>query len=324
MDFGIKTTSNECHTQTLAICKNLSELAPHNNESICFDFSEYRSNSPFSNLVLINALKHVREKFPYADLSVRPNNNTYLTFVGFYKGIGIDYGNQPGEAPGSTRYVPITEIDTSSPLFYNNLNETVEKLATILRYSPALEYMLKYVFQESIRNVHEHADTNRVLVAAQKWPSKNLLEIAIADAGCGIAKSLGARFSESPLDLLRLACQPGITALSNVAETRYNDTLTNSGYGLYIMKELALLCKGRFMICSGEHAIAYHHTSEGVKETVYATDYQGLALCLQFRTDKQINFYNEIQNISKRGQREASGIVGAIRVASKSSRAVIE
>ncbi|MBR3318544.1 MAG: ATP-binding protein [Atopobiaceae bacterium] len=320
MDYGIVTTTNACHTQALTICKELAELTPPKDDLLRFDFYPYAENSPFSNLVLINALRQFKLRHPEAQLMVRPKkNNTYLTHIGFYKGIGIDHGNATGEAHGSDTYVPVTEIKTGSPLFYNDLSNVVVKLARTLHYDPALEYMLKYVFQESIRNVHEHADTDAVLVAAQKWPTKSLLEIAIADAGCGVAQSLGKRFHREPLDLLRLACQPGISALSNASRTAAEDAWRNSGYGLYVMKELALRCNGRFMICSDEHAIAYRRVNGSVKEDIYPTNYKGLALCLQFRTDETINFYSEIPDIARHGEELAVESEGAITKASGSS-----
>lgn len=324
MNFNIETTTGSCHVQVLDICKRIHELEPNDDEPICFDFTGYYENSPFSNLVLINALRHVRAKYPDAVLSIKPNSNSYLTFVGFYQAIGINYGNPPGAARGSDTYVPVTEINTDSPLFYNDLGDVVGKLAKTLNYSPALEYMLRYVFYESIRNVHEHAKADSVLVAAQKWPSRSLLEISIADAGCGVTESLGKRFSKEPIELLRLACQPGITALSNASYTADNDPLRNSGYGLFVMKELTIRCKGRFMLCSDNHALLYNYSVDGAKEYVLPTEYKGLALCLQFRTNEVINFYSEIPNIAHHGEVLASNTEGAIKKASRSSRSAID
>lgn len=79
--------------------------------------------------------------------------------------------------------------------------------------------------------MYEHSDEKFVFVTAQKWPTMNLLEIAIADTGCGIANSMGKQYKNyDEKDLLYLAGEPGISARSNFSYLDKDDAWRNSGY----------------------------------------------------------------------------------------------
>ena len=180
--------------------------------------------------------------------------------------------------------------------------------------------MLAYVFVETIRNVYEHANTERGLVAAQKWSTHGLVEIAISDDGCGVTESLGKLFSTDSAGLLRLACKPGVSARSNYRYLTKEDPWRNSGYGLYIMKELALAYGGSFILCSGEHAIRYLNDDNGFEtERLYNTAYQGTTIGIRFRTDMENDFDSIRNRIVSEGQLRAAQMEGAIRSASRSS-----
>ena len=150
-----------------------------------------------------------------------------------------------------------------------------------------MQTFLEYIFIETFRNVFEHADTKEVFFSAQKWPSKNLLEIAIADTGCGVSNSLGRIFQgRSEKELLYLAGEPGITARSNYSYLDSNNAWLNSGYGLYILRRLSVTYGGSFMLCSGNYAL--HQTQKGITE--YSTAYKGTAVAIRLKTDLNIDF----------------------------------
>lgn len=189
MIFTIKTTRGSANKQILDICKDISRLSPTNHR-LLFDLTQYGETTPFSNLVLINSLRRYRVMHPELEIKCRPKDyDGYLSHIGFYRTMNIPIGKEPGEARANPNYVPITKLDFK-PSFYYDIDRLCESLAATIKFDSNLQKRLTYIFQETIRNAYEHAETNNVLVAAQNWPKLNLVEIAIADTGCGVATSL--------------------------------------------------------------------------------------------------------------------------------------
>lgn len=321
MIYKVKTSFGNGNIQALAICKDIANLDIDSNEHLEFDFVPYGENNPFSNLVIINSLRRCRKENPNVSMSCNPKDEDgYLSHIGFYQAIGTRLGKRVGQAIPNSNYVPIRELDLYGQNPYLVIPKTAEQLAATLQFDPSLQSLLTYSFIETIRNVFEHSDVHKLLVSAQKWPSHQLVEIAVADAGCGIKNSLGKRFALNELDLLKLACKPGISALSNYAYLEDLDPWRNSGYGLYMIKELCLAYGGSFMICSGNYALRFFVNFFGEIGTgVYRTNYSGTALSLRFRTDSKTEFDKIRDGIVKRGEEEAKNIKGAIEKASLSS-----
>ena len=321
MLYPIKTSFGKANIQALQICKELGNLVPPAGEDLVFDFTGYGENNPFSNLILINALRHLKKNNPDARLRGMPKSSDhYLSYIGFYKSIGIQYGKDPGEAFSTPNFVPITLIPLLGMDFYRIIDEKANQLAGTLQFDRGLQELLAYIFVETIRNVYEHANTDRVFVAAQKWPTLGLVEIAISDDGCGVSGSLGKYFSTDPINLLRLACKPGVSARSNYRYLEKEDPWRNSGYGLYIMKELSLAYGGSFILCSGDNAIRFYTDNLGLSvEETFQTTYKGTAIGLRFRTNTENNFEKTRRRIVSEGELRAAQIKGAIRSASKSS-----
>ena len=319
MIYSIKTNYSKANIQALHICKEISRLVPPKDEELAFDITPYGENNPFSNLILINSLRRFKLTHQNAQLKCKPKyTDGYLSHIGFYKACGISIGKEPGEAKASSNYVPITEINLHGTDFYQIIDTRAKELAATLQFDGGLQAMLTYIFVETIRNVFEHANTEKAFVAAQKWPTRDLVEIAIADAGCGITGSLSKLFANDPEKLLRLACMPGVSAKSNYLYLAKDDPWRNSGYGLYIMKELALAYKGSFILCSGGYAIRYSR-EDNPDGKIYETDYFGTAIGLRFRTDTDKNFDKVRNTIVANGQKMAEQMEGAIKTASRSS-----
>lgn len=319
MIFEIETTRDHANIEALSICKRLGSIVPDKSEELIFDFSQYRETNPFSNLILINALKEIRTSYPDVLMRVRAKgNDTYLQHIGFYKAIGIAIGKEPGEAVASPNYVPITPV-VFDYNFYRNIEHLSDQLACTIHFDERLQTFLSYIFQETIRNVYEHAETNKALVAAQNWPTKNMVEVAIVDAGCGIASTLRKRFAKDDLGLLRFALRPGITAGSNFGFFGKDEPWRNSGYGLFNMQQATLACDGSFIICSDGYALRYSIENGELQENVYETAYTGTALGLRFRTDIVKDFDKLFYDIKVKGELLAAQTEGAIRSSSKSS-----
>lgn len=311
-------TSYGCgNEQALHIMKEVDEYDFPVSEPISFDFKKFGEITPFNVLTIASYLKSYRSKHPGYQfyLSPKSEENDFLSHLGFYQMIGANVGKAVGEARASLSYVPIKKIDLGED-FYDSIDLRANELAALLSFDKSLETFISYVFVETIRNVYEHSETDAAFICAQKWPTKNLVEIAIVDTGVGVAKALLPRFpNRTEKELLYLSAEPGISAQSNHRVLGKHNMWSNSGYGLYALRKLAILYEGSFLLCSGRHALWQQQS--GVTE--YETAFPGTAIAIRIRTDTNNNFDDLRRQVIREGQAEAKGNAGAIKRASKSS-----
>lgn len=316
MEYKVETTYGCGNEQALKIASEISSLDLSGAEDVLFDFTKYSENNPFSNLLIANSIRAFRKNHKNK-CQMRPSSATYLSHLGFYQMIGVDYGKQLGEARASDNYVPITKV-TFDDDFYQTIEDRSEKLAALLKFDKELSSFLKYLFVETIRNTYEHAETEALYLSAQKWPSKSLLEIAISDTGCGICNSLRRYKLYSDKDekeLIRLSCDPGVSSRSNFRYFEKDNAWRNSGYGLYLMRKLAIVYGGSFLICSGNYAL--RENNNGIE--MFNTTYTGTTVAIRIKTDQKHNFEDVRHKILLAGEKESSDIQTSIHSASKSS-----
>lgn len=286
---------------------------------ISFDLKGLIDLNPFNMLLIARKLNQFRKKYPDKPFHfVRADTNDYLGHMGFYNAMGSEiYGKKMGEARGSKTYIPIHEIDFNKLNFYYEIEPLANKLSEVFQFDRSLANFIQYAFVETIRNVYEHSQSNKAFVCAQKWATHNLVEIAVLDEGCGIAQAMKKySTSSSEEELLRLSLLPGVSAKSNHAFLGKNDEWSNSGYGLYILKELCNTYEGSFTICSNHYAIRSYALG---KTELFNTSFSGTVVCLRFSTNLNINFTQERARIVHEGQRIAKEYKGTIKKASKSS-----
>ena len=316
MEYNVETKYGHANNQALKIASDISAIDLPDTESVLFNFVGYSENNPFSNLLIANSIRDFRKKHKNR-CQLRPNHETYLSHLGFYQMIGADYGKQLGEARSSDNYVPITKV-TFNGDFYQTIEGKSEELAALLKFDTELSAFLKYLFIETIRNTYEHADVGELYLSAQKWKSKSLLEIAISDTGCGICNSLRKYTPYSAKDekeLIRLACNPGVSSRSNFRYLEKDNAWRNSGYGLYLMRKLAVAYGGSFLICSGNYAL--REDNNGIE--MFNTIYTGTTIAIRIKTDQKRNFEDVRHKILLAGEKESSNVQTSLHSASKSS-----
>lgn len=321
MDFKIESSFGYGNIQALESMlqiKNIDEK-----ESIVFDLSNYNECNPFNNLVIAQTLKNFKIEHPDLERKVIPCKNndydSYLQHLGFYKFFGADHGKAVGVANANSHYVPITPIEFEYEFdLYTSIEKYAMKLARLFSFDKDLYEFLKYIFVEVIRNIYEHANTKeKAYVCAQTWDRHSLVEIAIMDSGCGVSHALQRLYRDSSeQELLRMATDPGVSAKSNHRYLTKDDAWRNSGYGLYILKNLALQYGGSFMLCSNNYC-DYYRNDGSIHN--YKTYFPGTALAIRFKTDQNMDFNKTRARIVDQGEQEAKNISGAIKSASKSS-----
>ena len=303
----------------LEFSRQIENLPP--SECYEFDFGNRRFFPPFSMLLLSVVLKRFRDQ--HAESICRAQNHDkhpYAAHFGFFSSFGLQHGNAPGEARGSSTYVPITRLDVSeikqeADNQWIEVGEVVEahaqRLASVLVQNQldSLHETLAYSIREIMRNTVEHSESNELFICAQFWPSKHLVEVGIADSGIGIREGLSRNPSFSGLsnrEAIHMALLPGVSG-NPMAGIR-QETWGNSGYGLYMTNRI---CRngGSFLICSGDGALSLNAD----QKADYPCSFSGTAVRLSISTTSLPSLRDQLSRFRDEGKKAARDIKGANR-----------
>ncbi len=297
---------------------------------VTFDFRNLRFARPFATLVTANGVRRfVKERLnrgleTKVDLrGIRLGQTTsavsYLGHVGFFEYVGIGFGNAPGNARGSSKYLPLTVIRRAelSPSvkgepMQSQVTKRCRHLASMLLQDDSEQDVLEYCFREIVRNVFEHSGADQCTLMAQCYGA-NQVEIAIADAGVGIHETLGSVHNlSSASDSVKAALEPGIT---RVTGEQSGTPWDNTGFGLYVVSQLGIAA-GSFTIVSSGVCLTRTESSD----TLYWTSMHGTTVRLLVNVDNAEYFANRLQQIVDRGETLASLDTRSRRPASLSTR----
>lgn len=322
-DFDLKST--------IEFCNQVFEL-PSESEYI-FDFNDLGWMTPFSMLYLSSQIGRFRKGKKDAKFyAVNHEKHPYPAHMGFFTSFGVNYGKKPGEADGSSRYLPITIItakeirDKANGL--EEFGETIERISRQLSQlltqqdDGDLIDILTYSFREVFRNVYEHSQSNLLEYCAQYWPSKQQVELAILDRGVGIMSTL----KRNPY--LRIVCDhdalnycllPGISGKMYKGKKQDpNNVWQNSGYGLYMINRL---CRngGSFFICSGSAGIEFENGSK--KE--FEANFPGTALRLKIDTARVQSISNMLNQFRDEGYEIAKELSASASISASTASTML-
>lgn len=131
---------------------------------------------------------------------------------------------------------------------------------------------LEWAVNEITDNVLSHANSGvGGFLICRKLPKHNILEFTVADAGIGVARSLGLTDEEEAVER---AIQEGVT----------RNKSTNQGNGLYGTYQLAVASAGVFVLKSG-HAILYVKKDGEMHIRNHTVPYRGTFVVCQIDCD---------------------------------------
>jgi hypothetical protein len=254
--------------------------AMESHQQVDFSFRNVDFVTPGWMLLIVRILRSYRDARPGTRCKVIEANSSAMTYAGhagFFDALGVKWGRAVGEASDSSTFLPITsrrvrDLFVDQPAYRaagDIIHEDAERLSAILAQSSkgTLFETLSYSIREIIRNVVEHSEAAEFLICAQCWSATGAAEIAIADAGIGIADGLRSHGKYAPKDdaeALSLATQPGVSG--TIISRHSDDAWANSGYGLYMAKGLADGPQG-FALVSGSAALSYGDNNEEITES---------------------------------------------------------
>ena len=197
---GVVSIPNLELIPSLTFCKDMDSYEWEENNY--FDFSSVKHCEPFTMLITGLKIKSLRKEHNTFRCSARGINNTYAGHMRFFQFTGLNVGRDFSEDYGNSSYLPIT--DTGLPFIIDKcrrenkkpgelITQSSRKMATVLSNGQeALENVMTYAIREIIRNIFEHSNTYNGWYCAQCWPSRNVVEVAIADDGRGILESINS------------------------------------------------------------------------------------------------------------------------------------
>lgn len=298
----VKIPQNLSLVNALNFCNRLWDL--EYSDEYAFDFINLGRVEPFTMAYVANELKRFRKTRPESRFTaLNHQNKSYAAHMGFFKAFGLNFGNEPGEASGSSTYLPLTilnvrDLKQEAVDSYDNVGNVIEAkselIAKILtrKESGDLVDTLTFSIREIIRNVVEHSGSEIIEYCAQYWPTKNLVELAVLDTGDGIMHGLSTNpylSISNERDALHLAMLPGVSGkMYKGVKKRKNDEWQNSGFGLYMTSRI---CRngGDFFIASNNKSIFLDSKSKSDLECKY----KGTALRLRIDTSN-IYSYSEM------------------------------
>lgn len=324
----------------LKLENSLDQIVPEN--EFVFDFTHMSNFDPLPMLLSGAMIKRYRKRYPEVPFSITgadTKGKGYAGTMGFFKYISpsLNVGKFPGEATGSSNYIPITliSIDALKQAEYAQgnymaLGTIIEnessRLARIVdRGNDELHKLLTYLIREILRNTPEHAQTDQIWVCGQYWPSYELAEIAIVDEGIGIYQSIiknrsHREYIKDNSIALQWALKAGISqAFRPSAKQRNCDEWANSGFGLYMVSEICKHLNGSFCIISyGNYILIDNH---GIK--IGDTSFHGTAIRIRVPSKRIENAQSIISVIAQKGESEAKTIRNAFKQASTPSKGLI-
>lgn len=231
---------------------------------IVVNFSYLSFVYPIGALALAQYLKYNQEHkgrvIKFVGISFFSRAVGYLDSVGFFKYFGESPFGVKDLNKGKS-YIPFSVIEWNvlqSRVYDEKLNGNVIRIQdAIEEYSEnysdwmfgKVEPVISYCFREIIRNVFEHTNCLYCSIFGQIYPTRDEIEICIADSGTGIRNSLAQCYEECTNDewALQNAILPGITS----GDVKTGSMYDNSGFGLYVLSRIAQKF-GYMLIGSGE------------------------------------------------------------------------
>ncbi len=160
-------------------------------------------------------------------------------------------------------YAPIEHVNTRNNIdvLSNNIASTIikrEYFSSDDGYEDFISY-LKYVLTEVMNNVADHSESSiGGYVTAQYYPSRNTVQIAIADAGKGFLNKLALKFGNevtTELQAINKAVQKEVTgSLPDMYGAE-----KNAGYGLYVISKIVESTGGKLIIISNNTMVTFNN-----------------------------------------------------------------
>lgn len=304
-----------------------------------FNLTAIRKCEPFAMLLVGLTIRNILHGKKVSAVGLNEINK-YAGSMCFYDFIGVkNIGIRVNDRIGTSKHIPITILNKQSIIdiskkkrisFNDALREYSIRIAKVLSKSHQnTEFAFEYLVREMIRNIFEHSGSEQAYICGQYWPTYDLIEIAIADEGTGLKKSLQSNMNYINLihddeTAIKYAMMPGVSKSFN---RRNNPDLNpdgNSGFGLFVVSELCIALKGTFCLTSGNYSkyISTNIYNDNIHKIGIKSDHSGTAVMMRIRPSYLEDFDNIFDEIITKGENLAKKNSLAFREASRLSKQI--
>ncbi|MEW6353666.1 MAG: ATP-binding protein [Pseudomonadota bacterium] len=259
-------------------------------------------------------------------LNVQDGISGYLARMDLFKACGLEYDNNFKRHDQTHNLVEICVLDKRAdvdPLAKRISDALVGRMP---EYDPEAEpdemtgrlphesisSPLAYIFNELLENALTHGRragyrNAQAWVAAQYYPSKDLIRLAVLDNGCGFLESLRKHpdmGEESHLAATRLALLPRVTCNPDLEIAPHQTA--NQGIGLTVVRDIVSHSRGVMRLVSGDCLLKLSSAPRQYESRI--TPWQGVILSIEFKRDplRGTNIRHIIQAI--RGKSSPRGL----------------
>jgi len=228
-------------------------------------------------------LKEIRGKEVFLDYDSASYVGRFIEGLGLPQLLGSDVTSTLTE---NERILPLTRIRKSK-----EISAIASALMDLLKIDDEeVEGAVKYSLVELLRNVIQHS-RSRIggLVSAVYFRNTGIVDITVADIGCGLRASLQESYREINTDqkAVRFALLPHVSG--TFRSGAYHSMRDNAGLGLFFIREIASMSSGGFFLGSGNMLADIWGNKDGTlgKKYVQASTsgWRGTFALLQLRKD---------------------------------------
>lgn len=261
-----------------------------------FDFSESKFISPFvivGVIAISNSLKRQGKKIEFIfnkNISVP----SYFDAIHFPEGYNFDgmtsvEMNSKLEEYHLKTFIPLVLFPTTANNVESILRENVlSAISTILRkqlkFTGNLLQAIYYLIDELTNNIADHSGSERGILFAQFYPTKNYMDVCIADFGKGIKQTYidsGKANPNSHEEAIEFAIKGKST--KNQAVSR--------GFGISTSRKMLTEgLKGKFFLYSGNAMFYQNFEKQGIIALPENACFQGCIVALRIPIIPNNNF----------------------------------
>lgn len=217
-----------------------------------------------------------------------------------------------GSAPTSAepdRTVKLTRVESREQI--EPIADQMSRLLIRDEAAHDIRLAVRYVLVELLRNVIQHSkDPLGAVTAAQRMDvdqkrTRNMIQLAVADAGIGIPRAL--RQSHPHLSDYRQALERALLPhISGTFEEGLSGSFENAGLGLYMISELARQTQGRLLIATWGAALVLEAREGSPGVPVFLNPrgmgFPGTLVAFEIPTDAVQDYHALMQSILRKAR----------------------
>jgi hypothetical protein len=283
---------------------NCVYILNYDDAPIVVDFSNCKFSNPFIIGGVVSLIEYHRQRGRKVSYVFNPNNDQFESYLktiyfpdGFdYDNYQLDELNHKLESYHQKKYIPLVLFPTAKTDKENKIREKIISAVNSifknqLQLSNIILQAIYYLVDELTQNIVDHSNSDKGIIFAQFYPSKNYMDICIADYGKGLLQSY--------IDSGKYHPQTDEEAINFAVFGKSTKDLPESrGFGISTSRKMLVEgLKGKFFICSGGAFFNQNIEKEELISLPQDMHYKGcyIALRIPILDNKQFDFYKFIE-----------------------------